>query len=348
SGQEAASSRWIFLTLFDFHAQLIRESSERSPTSTLILTSDMADDLLDRFNVRQKYTHFRILVIGRANAGKTTLLQRVCNTTEEPRIYNEGKNLVRSLCGAREGIALKSCGILAGNAGKTTLLQRRGIHDINRPFAFESNPQFIFHDSRGFESGDESQLKEVQAFIEERARSTEPKLQLHAIWFCFVPNKSRPLLELEERFFNEQRAGNAPVIAIFTKLDDLIIQVFKRGSSREQNRQSALNVLKDKFEEPLRGYKYPPKAYLHLEKMQVDEGKHQDQVKELIKKTADSLDNLALQMLFVSVQSSKHQDQVKELIKKTADSLDNLALQMLFVSVQSSNLELCIEYAIKQ
>jgi len=34
--------------------------------------------------LRQKYTHFRILVIGRANAGKTTLLKRVCNTNDDP------------------------------------------------------------------------------------------------------------------------------------------------------------------------------------------------------------------------------------------------------------------------
>jgi GTPase SAR1 family protein len=35
-------------------------------------------------------------VIGRANAGKTTLLKRVCNTIEEPCIYDEdGTNLVR-------------------------------------------------------------------------------------------------------------------------------------------------------------------------------------------------------------------------------------------------------------
>jgi len=32
--------------------------------------------------------HFRILVLGRSNAGKTTLLQRVCNTTELPEIFN--------------------------------------------------------------------------------------------------------------------------------------------------------------------------------------------------------------------------------------------------------------------
>jgi len=44
---------------------------------------------------------------------------------------------------------------------------------------------------------------------------------------------------------------------------------------------------------------------------------------------------------------SNHQDQVKELIQKTADSLDSLALKMLFVSIQQNNLELCIRSAIK-
>ena len=30
---------------------------------------------------------FRVLVIGRANAGKTSILQRVCETTESPIVY---------------------------------------------------------------------------------------------------------------------------------------------------------------------------------------------------------------------------------------------------------------------
>ena len=51
-----------------------------------------------RAKLRSKYTHFRILVIGRANAGKTTLLKRVCNTTEDPCIYDEkNHNLVSYL-----------------------------------------------------------------------------------------------------------------------------------------------------------------------------------------------------------------------------------------------------------
>ena len=48
----------------------------------------------DLYDLRAKYTHFRILVIGRANAGKTTLLKRVCNTSEDPCIYNDNKDLV--------------------------------------------------------------------------------------------------------------------------------------------------------------------------------------------------------------------------------------------------------------
>ena len=52
----------------------------------------------DPYDLRAKYTRFRILVIGRANAGKTTLLQRVCNTTEDPCIYDDNnKNLVSVL-----------------------------------------------------------------------------------------------------------------------------------------------------------------------------------------------------------------------------------------------------------
>ena len=63
------------------------------PLSLYPPTTTMSD--LNPYELRAKYTRFRILVIGRANAGKTTLLQRVCNTTEDPCIYDENnKNMV--------------------------------------------------------------------------------------------------------------------------------------------------------------------------------------------------------------------------------------------------------------
>ena len=49
----------------------------------------------DPYDLQAKFSRFRILVIGRVNAGKTTLLKRVCNTTEDPSIYDKNnKNLV--------------------------------------------------------------------------------------------------------------------------------------------------------------------------------------------------------------------------------------------------------------
>ena len=36
---------------------------------------------------------FRVLIIGRANAGKTSILQRVCDTTGSPVIYRRDKKV---------------------------------------------------------------------------------------------------------------------------------------------------------------------------------------------------------------------------------------------------------------
>ena len=38
---------------------------------------------------------FRVLIIGRANAGKTSILQRVCDTTESPAIYRGDEEVRR-------------------------------------------------------------------------------------------------------------------------------------------------------------------------------------------------------------------------------------------------------------
>ena len=143
------------------------------------------------YDLRMKYTRFRILVIGRANAGKTTLLQRVCNTTEDPCIYDENnKNLV-SLRRPDDEVSDISTSLNLTQRYPTyyryllaclTLPMQRGIHDIHRSFAFSSNPRFIFHDSPGFETGDKKQLQEVLSFLEKKAKSTEVDDQLHAIW----------------------------------------------------------------------------------------------------------------------------------------------------------------------
>jgi len=40
-------------------------------------------------NVRKVTGCFHVLIIGCANVGRTTILQRVCNTMEQPKIFNQ-------------------------------------------------------------------------------------------------------------------------------------------------------------------------------------------------------------------------------------------------------------------
>ena len=47
--------------------------------------------------LRKKFKCFRILILGRANAGKTTILQKVCNTDEQPMIFDGEGNKVGHL-----------------------------------------------------------------------------------------------------------------------------------------------------------------------------------------------------------------------------------------------------------
>lgn len=46
-------------------------------------------------DIKKKFGRFRILVIGRANAGKTTILKKICDSTENPEIYDDKGNKVR-------------------------------------------------------------------------------------------------------------------------------------------------------------------------------------------------------------------------------------------------------------
>ncbi len=57
------------------------------------------------------------------------------------------------------------------------------MHD---EFSFESNPQFIFHDSPGFEAGGDKELQEVLSFLQEKAKVNDVKDQIHAIWYVFA------------------------------------------------------------------------------------------------------------------------------------------------------------------
>jgi len=117
------------------------------------------------------------------------------------------------------------------------------------------------------------------------------------------------------------------------KFDDLITQVLDRNKSSEENTNKALNTLEKKFKQPLIGYKFPPRAYVRFKGRLFD------------------IQQLMMGLMpypAIHKDEGNHQEQVGELIKQTAASIDNLALKMLFVTVQQNNLEVCIKYAVNE
>jgi hypothetical protein len=61
---------------------------------------------------------------------------------------------------------------------------QRGEHEIDDELTFKNQPGYVFHDSRGFESGDENELKIVQEFVHRKSQEKQLYDRLHAIWFA--------------------------------------------------------------------------------------------------------------------------------------------------------------------
>jgi hypothetical protein len=71
-------------------------------------------------------------------------------------------------------------------------LVQRGEHSIELELRFSHHYGYVFHDSRGFEAGDDRQLGIVQDFVRRRSQEKSLNNRLHAIWFVLfgitVPN----------------------------------------------------------------------------------------------------------------------------------------------------------------
>ncbi|KAJ8580235.1 hypothetical protein M405DRAFT_855043 [Rhizopogon salebrosus TDB-379] len=228
-------------------------------------------------DIRAKFGRFRILVVGRANAGKTTLLQRICNTTEKPEIFD------------REG-------------------KKRGYHNIEDELVFRSNQDFVFHDSCGFESGGEDEFTKMKNFVMDRASTTKLKERIHTIWYCIPMDEShRAITKAEERFFSECDTSDVPVIAVFTKFDalwdDAYGQLKNSGLTRRECSIRAPEHAKEIFAKAkiwdrLRETKYPPKDSVCVAEMEKDNAN----CEPLLESTTSALSEESMQMLLISTQ----------------------------------------------
>ncbi|KIO13948.1 hypothetical protein M404DRAFT_992198 [Pisolithus tinctorius Marx 270] len=200
---------------------------------------------------------FRILVLGRANAGKTTILQRVCGSTELPEVFDEEGNKIH-------GVVVQ---------GTST----RGYHSIKHQFMFQSNPGFVFHDSCGFEAGSTKQFDEMKNFVIERAVEKRLKKRIHAIWYCIPMTEcNRTVTAAEKKFFNECDTGHVPVIVLLTKVDTLNLEAIQEL----ENESLEIEVTDDRVEQKERELleewlacvkdgldecEFPPRAYMALQ-----------------------------------------------------------------------------------
>ncbi len=63
------------------------------------------------------------------------------------------------------------------------ILSQRGEHEIDDELVFSNHTRYIFHDSRGIESGATEEVDILQGFIRRKAVASRLQSRIHAIWF---------------------------------------------------------------------------------------------------------------------------------------------------------------------
>jgi len=246
-------------------------------------------------NIQERFGRFRILIIGRANAGKTTILRAICNSTENPEVYDGEGNEI--------------------NLNQVEGTRGRGMHNIENELIFRSNNKFVFHDSRGFEAGSEDEFQRLKEFITDRAKTTFLKKRIHAIWYCIPMDKlDRAIQRSEERFFDECDTGKIPVVVLFTKYDALLPVAMSelpdadRKLPREEKIPKAQLLIPGIFDKAdllgrLSQSKYAPKYSVRIGGM-MNLNNSNEGCNILLENTARALNEEALQILFVTAQES--------------------------------------------
>ncbi|KAN0137602.1 hypothetical protein V8E53_004653 [Lactarius tabidus] len=257
---------------------------------------------MDAIQTRRRFAdlQFRVLVIGRANAGKTSILRRVCETTESPTIYR-GDDW-EEVCGPR-------------------FCQRRGEHCIDDALVFSNHTGYVFHDSQGIEAGDEEKLEILKEFIRRKCGEKKLRDKLHAIWYCIPMDDHRPGLNL--RFFKDICPDqNVPVIAVFTKYDQFLfnVEMDVLDDPDKYPDGNVAQIAEKRFQDHYLGPLGDSVRYVRLEKMNEKDSR----CDSLVEKTAGALNEDAITLMLLAVQKSNLELSVKMALRRSC-SVQRLA-----------------------
>ncbi|KAJ7241386.1 hypothetical protein C8J57DRAFT_1526853 [Mycena rebaudengoi] len=112
-----------------------------------------------------EYHRFRILVVGKAGVGKSSLIHYAFGVTT------------------------------------TISAESRGVCKIDDELVSEQNRLFVLHDSMDFEPGKEENLQEAKQFLERRSDMRVPVHdRVHAIWLCIQTPHAVPLIVVFTQF----------------------------------------------------------------------------------------------------------------------------------------------------
>ncbi|KAF8179972.1 hypothetical protein K438DRAFT_1206535 [Mycena galopus ATCC 62051] len=212
--------------------------------------------------IKSMCPRFRILVMGRRNAGKTTILKKMCRS---------------------DGSDLKIIDP-AGNEVDPSILEpnrQRGMSDIENEITFGSNPLFVFHDSRGLKLEPSMKTTHHCALSicgdffasAQRLRDSGTRYTLCGR-FCIPMNDPRAPSEFEVAFFNAEES-HVPIIAVFTKFESWIDAAYddlpQDDSTDTEQAQRARQAAQSKFEETvlkvIENTKYPPNQFVQLQNL---------------------------------------------------------------------------------
>jgi hypothetical protein len=240
-------------------------------------------------SIKQICPRFRILVIGKSGVGKSSLINKVFGVTKAMVSHSK--------------------------PGEAT---------IDDGITSDQNQQLILHDSRGFEPGEVDNIRLVRRFIETRSKQPHIKDRLHAVWLCLeIPCAGGRVMETGVEDFLDLKTsgqlGSIPVIAVFTKYDELIGRAnFEIDSNRSQglNNESFLKIAKDDAAKKLEAVCIKPFEQRVGDKVPhitvSTERGHEDKVDELVKLTFLSVEkHVASEPSIVSAMAQQASPSVK-------------------------------------